>query len=132
MVGVVYASLPFAIVAAITGDVFIAVVALALRAFFMYGSTATWNAVTFSSFTPSERAGINAVAALAWAAGSSAGAVISGGIRGAVGSAGYTANVFTLVVFYAAAATLIYVLFRRYVPAADVGAVPLAAPDSRA
>ena len=132
VVGVVYASLPFAIVAAFTGDARVAVAALAVRAFFMYGSTATWNAVTFSSFTPSERAGVNAVAALAWAAGSSAGAVISGAIRGAVGSSGYTANIFTLVVFYAAAAALIFVFFRQHVPSGDVGAVPLAAPDSRA
>lgn len=132
VVGVVYASLPFAIVAAFTGDARVAVAALAVRAFFMYGSTATWNAVTFSSFTPSERAGVNAVAALAWAAGSSAGAVISGAIRGAVGSSGYTANLFTLVVFYAAAAALIFVFFRQHVPSGDVGAVPLAAPDSRA
>ena len=73
VVGVVFASLPFAIVAAITGDAVIAIAALALRAFFMYGSTATWNAITFSSFTPSERAGVNAVAALAWAGGSGCG-----------------------------------------------------------
>jgi len=132
VVGVVFASLPFAIVAAITGDTRIAVAALALRAFFMYGSTATWNAVTFSSFTPRERAGVNAVAALAWAAGSGTGAVISGAIRGAVGSGGYTVNLLTLVVFYAAAAALILVFFREHVPSGDVGAVAVTAPDSRA
>jgi predicted MFS family arabinose efflux permease len=132
VVGVVFASLPFAIVAAFTGDTRIAVAALALRAFFMYGSTATWNAVTFSSFTPRERAGVNAVAALAWAGGSGTGAVISGALRGAVGSSGYTANLLTLVVFYAAAAVLILVFFRRHVPSGDVGAVAITAPDSRA
>jgi predicted MFS family arabinose efflux permease len=131
VVGVVFASLPFAIVAAVTGDAVIAIAALALRAFFMYGSTATWNALTFSSFTPSERAGVNAVAALAWAGGSGAGAVISGAIRGVVGSGGYTANLLTLVVFYAAAAVLIFVFFRRHVPSGDVGALWVAAPDSR-
>jgi predicted MFS family arabinose efflux permease len=131
VVGVVFASLPFAIVAAITGDAVIAIAALALRAFFMYGSTATWNAVTFSSFTPSERAGVNAVAALAWAGGSGTGAVISGAIRGIVGSGGYTANLLTLVVFYAAAAVLIFAFFRQHVPSGDVGAGAITAPDSR-
>jgi MFS family permease len=131
VVGVVVASLPFAIVAAFTGDPVIAIAALALRAFFMYGSSATWNAVTFSSFTPSERAGVNAVAALAWAGGSAAGAVISGALRGIVGSGGYTANLLTLVVFYAAAAVMIFVLFRRHVPGGDVGTGAITAPDSR-
>ena len=131
VVGVVFASLPFAIVAAVTGDAVIAIAALALRAFFMYGSTATWNAVTFSSFTPRERAGVNAVAALAWAGGSGTGAVISGAIRGIVGSGGYTANLLTLVIFYAAAAVLIFLFFRRHVPSGDVGAVAITAPDSR-
>ncbi|MEX2046168.1 MAG: MFS transporter [Chloroflexota bacterium] len=132
VVGVVLASLPFAIVAAVTGDVGLALAALAVRAFFMYGSSATWNAVTFSSFTPRERAGVNAVTSLAWAAGSGTGAVISGALRGAVGSGGYTANLLTLVVFYAAAAVLILVFFRRHVPSGDVGAVAITAPDSRA
>jgi predicted MFS family arabinose efflux permease len=131
VVGVVFASLPFAIVAAFTGQATIAIAALALRAFFMYGSTATWNAVTFSSFTPSERAGVNAVAALAWAGGSGTGAVISGAIRGMVGSGGYTANLLTLVVFYAAAAALIFVFFRQHVPSGDVGTGAITAPDSR-
>jgi predicted MFS family arabinose efflux permease len=131
VVGVVFASLPFAIVAAFTGDVTIAIAALALRAFFMYGSTATWNALTFSSFTPSERAGVNAVAALAWAGGSGTGAVISGAIRGSVGSYGYTANLLTLVVFYAAAAVMIFLFFRGHVPSGDVGAGAITAPDSR-
>lgn len=131
VVGVVFASLPFAIVAAFTGDVVIAVAALALRAFFMYGSSATWNALTFSSFTPSERAGVNAVAALAWAGGSGTGAVISGALRGMVGSGGYTANLLTLVVFYAAAAVMIFMFFRRHEPSGDVGAGAITAPDSR-
>ena len=131
VVGVVIASLPFAIVAAVTGDVVVAVAALALRAFFMYGSSATWNALTFSSFTPSERAGVNAVAALAWAGGSGTGAVISGAIRGLVGSGGYTANLLTLVVFYAAAAVMIFMFFRRHEPSGDVGAGAITAPDSR-
>ncbi len=131
VVGVVIASLPFAIVAAFTGDAVIAIAALALRAFFMYGSTATWNALTFSSFTPSERAGVNAVTALAWAGGSGAGAVISGAIRGSVGASGYTANLLTLVVFYAAAAVLIFLFFRQHVPSGDVGVGAITAPDSR-
>jgi predicted MFS family arabinose efflux permease len=132
VVGVVFGSLPFAIVAAFAGDVSIAVAALAVRAWLMYGSSATWNAVTFSSFTPRERAGVNAIAALAWNAGSGSGAVISGAIRGALGSSGYTVNLLTLVVFYAAAAALILVFFRSHVPSGDVGAVVVPSPDSRA
>jgi hypothetical protein len=58
--------------------------------------------------------------------------VISGALRGAVGPAGYTVNLLTLVVFYAVAAVLIVVFFRQHVPSGDVGAVPLMAPDSRA
>jgi hypothetical protein len=128
----VLGSVPFAIVAAFASDLSIVVAALALRAWLMYGSSATWNAITFSSFTPRERAGVNAIAALAWSAGSGIGAVISGAIRGAVGSAGYTVNLLTLVVFYTAAAALILALFREHVPSGDVGAVVMPAPDSRA
>ena len=80
----------------------------------------------------STRAGVNAIAALAWNAGSGVGAVISGAIRGAVGPGGYTVNLLTLVVFYTAAAALIQVFFRQHVPSGDVGAVVLPAPDSRA
>ena len=132
VVGVVLGSLPFALVAAFVGDATVAVAALALRAFFMYGSSATWNAVTFSSFTPSERAGVNAVASLAWAGGSGVGSIISGALRGAIGPEGYTANLLTLVVFYAVAAVLIVAFFRSHVPSGDVGALRVTAPDSRA
>ena len=132
VVGVVLGSVPFAIVAAFASDLSIVVAALALRAWLMYGSSATWNAITFSSFTPRERAGVNAIAALAWNAGSGVGAVISGAIRGAAGPGGYTVNLLTLVVFYTAAAALIQVFFRQHVPSGDVGAVVLPAPDSRA
>ncbi len=132
IVGVVIGSLPFAIVGAFASDLVIVVAALALRASLMYGSSATWNAFTFSSFTPSERAGVNAIAALSWSAGSGSGAVLSGAIRGALGPEGYTVNLLTLVMFYAAAAALILVLFRAHVPAGDAGAVLMSAPDSRA
>jgi predicted MFS family arabinose efflux permease len=131
VVGVVIGSLPFAIIAAFATDLPVAVAALAVRAWLMYGSSATWNAVTFSSFTPRERAGVNAIAALAWNAGAGVGAVVSGAIRGAVGPAGYTVNLVTLAVFYAAAATLILVFFRQHVPSGDVGVAIVPAPDSR-
>jgi hypothetical protein len=38
----------------------------------------------------------------------------------------------TLVVFYMGAAALILLFFRAHVPSGDVGAVVIAAPDSRA
>jgi predicted MFS family arabinose efflux permease len=132
VVGVVLGSLPFAVAAALASDLSIAVAALAVRAWLMYGSSATWNAVVFSSFAPRERAGVNAFAALAWNAGAGSGAVISGAIRGAIGTGGYTVNLLTLAVFYVAAATLIAVLFRRHVPSGDVGALAVGGPDLRA
>ncbi len=121
VVGVVLGSIPFALLAAFTNDLALALGALALRAFLMYGSAATWNALTFSSFTPRERAGVNAVAALAWNGGAGIGSVISGGVRGAVGTSGYSLNLLTLVVFYAMAALLILAFFRRHEPRGDIG-----------
>src|SRR5439155_124387 len=51
---VVAASTPFALVAALTGNVVVAVAALAVRAMFMYGTQAAWSAYQLSSFTPAE------------------------------------------------------------------------------
>src|SRR5204863_109040 len=57
-------SLPFALVAAFTGALPIAVGALATRHFLMFGASGTVNAFQLSSFTPAERAAANAVFAL--------------------------------------------------------------------
>ncbi len=130
IVAVVFASMPFAIAAAVTGDLAVALVALALRAALMYGSSASWTALTVSSFTPGERAGVNAIAAVAWSAGSAGGSVLSGAVRGALGPSGYTANLITLVAAYAVAASLIAAFFRRHTPRGDVGALVVAAPHS--
>lgn len=129
LVGVVLTSIPFALLAAATGELWIALLALSARAFLMYGSSATWNALTFSSFTPRERAGVNAVAALAWNGGSAIGAVISGAVRGALGPVGYSVNLMTLVFFYAVAAALIFAFFRRHEPTGDVGALGVTAAN---
>ncbi len=75
-------SLPFALVAAFTGALPIAVGALAARHFLMFGASGTVNAFQLSSFTPAERAGANAVFALAWSAANAVGAILSGAIRG--------------------------------------------------
>lgn len=128
----VLASLPLALVAAFTADVTVALAALALRAALMYGSSASWTAVTISSFTPAERAGVNAIAALAWSAGSAGGALLSGAVRDASGVAGYTLNILSLVAAYALAAALILVLFRHHVPRGDVGTSDAPAPHSAA
>lgn len=130
IVTVVLASLPFALVAAVTGDVAVALVALALRAALMYGSSASWAALTISSFTPAERAGVNAIAAVAWSVGSAGGSVLSGAVRGALGPDGYTVNLTMLVAAYAVAAGLILTFFRRHVPRGDVGALAVTAPHS--
>src|SRR5712691_6291379 len=81
IVAVEVVSLPFALAAAFTGELGIAVAALAVRHFLMYGASGTINAFQLSSFTPAERAGANAVLALAWSAANASGAVVSGTVR---------------------------------------------------
>src|SRR5207302_923607 len=85
-------SLPFALVAAFTGALPIAVGALATRHFLMFGASGTVNAFQLSSFTPAERAGANAVFALAWSAANAVGAILSGAIRSRLGPDGFTVN----------------------------------------
>ncbi len=125
-------SLPFALAAAFTGLLGIAVAALAVRHFLMYGASGTINAFQLSSFTPAERAGANAVLALAWSAANASGAVVSGTVRAALGPAGFTANLVTLVAAYALAAVLTWRLFSTHVPSGDIVLPLVAAPDSRA
>ena len=124
-------SLPFALVAAFTGALPIAVGALAVRHFLMFGASGTVNAFQLSSFTPAERAGANAVFALAWSAANAVGAILSGAIRARLGPDGFTANLLTLVVAYGLAALLTWRLFARHEPSGDVGVPTLAVPDSR-
>ena len=125
----VIASLPFALLAALTGDVLVAVGALALRALFMFGTQATWSAYQLSSFTPAERATANATLALAWNIAAAIGASASGAIRGALGPDGFTVNVYVLICCYLAGALLQFTLFRGRVPQGDtvVPAWPLEA-----
>ena len=113
-------SLPFALVAAFTGALPIAVAALAARHFLMFGASGTVNAFQLSSFTPAERAGANAVFALAWSAANAVGAILSGAIRAQLGPGGFTANIVTLVVAYGFAALLTWRLFARHAPSGDV------------
>lgn len=115
-----YGSVPFALLGAFTGSVPIAVGALAVRASLMYGAQATWSAYTLSSFTPAERAAVNATLALAWSAAAALASAISGAIRGAVGPSGFTVNVVVLVVCYAVGASLVYTLFKGREPQGDV------------
>jgi predicted MFS family arabinose efflux permease len=124
-------SLPFALVAAFTGALPIAVAALAVRHFLMFGASGTVNAFQLSSFTPAERAGANAVLALAWSAANAVGAILSGAIRARLGPEGFTANIVTLVVAYALAALFTWRLFAEHKPSGDVVMPTLAVPDSR-
>jgi predicted MFS family arabinose efflux permease len=112
-------SLPFALVAAFTGQLWIAVAALAARHFLMFGASGTVNAFQLSSFTPAERAGANAVFALAWSAASAVGAIGSGAVRSALGPAGFTVNLVTLVIAYGLAALLTWRLFAGHEPSGD-------------
>ena len=113
------ASLPFALGAVLTGQVVLAVAALAARAALMYGAQATWSAYTQSSFAPSERAAVNATLGLVWSLGAAISATVSGAIRGSLGPDGFTVNMFALVVFYAAGASLVLLLFSGRVPQGD-------------
>src|SRR4029079_2935964 len=124
-------SLPFALVAAFTGALPIAVGALATRHFLMFGASGTVNASQLSSSTPEERAGANAVFAPAWSAANAVGAILSGAIRARLGPEGVTANLVTLVVAYGLAALLPSRLLARHEPSGDVGAGAVAVPDSR-
>src|SRR5207247_1008794 len=124
-------SFALALVAAFTGALPIAVGALATRHFLMFGASGTVNAFQLSSFTPAERAGANAVFALAWSAANAVGAILSGAIRARLGPEGFTANLITLVVAYGLAALLTWRLFAAHEPSGDVGARTLAVPDSR-
>ena len=120
---VVAASTPFALIAALTGNVVVAVAALAVRAMFMYGTQATWSAYQLSSFTPAERAAANASLALVWNVAAALASSASGAIRGALGPAGFTVNLVVLIACYLAAAALQFMLFRGREPKGDVVAV---------
>jgi predicted MFS family arabinose efflux permease len=127
-----FLSLPCALAAALTGQLAVALAALAARHFLMFGASGTVNAFQLSSFTPAERAGANAVFALAWSAANAVGAIASGAVRSALGPVGFTANLVTLVVAYGFAALLTWRFFAGHEPAGDIGAPTLTVPDSRA
>ena len=122
------ASLPFALAAVLTGEVLLAVAVLAARASLMYGAQATWSAYTQSSFTPAERAAVNATLALVWSFGAAISAAVSGAIRGALGPDGFTVNMVALVICYAAGASLVLLLFTGREPRGD--APPMLMPTS--
>jgi len=121
----VFVSLPFALLAALSGQPLLAWVALALRAALMYGSTPNFTALELSSFAPVERAGAVAVFAISWNGANAAGAALSGVMRAELGDAGYTANLATLVGSYLLAATLLVVFFRGHEPRGDAAAMPM-------
>ncbi|HEY6958626.1 MAG TPA: MFS transporter [Candidatus Limnocylindria bacterium] len=125
---VVVSSLPFAVLAAVTGNVVVAVGALAMRALLMFGTQATWSAYQLSSFTPAERAAANATLALAWNVAAAVASSVSGAIRGALGPDGFTVNVLVLVFWYTVGATLQFTLFRGREPSGDV--VPAWPPEA--
>jgi len=124
-------SLPFALIAGFTGALPIAVGALAVRHFLMFGASGTVNAFQLSSFTPAERAGANAVIALTWSAANAGGAILSGAIRARLGPDGFTINVVTLAVAYGLASLLTWRLFATHEPSGDIAVPTLAVPDSR-
>jgi hypothetical protein len=124
----VLSSLPFALLAALTGNVLVAVAALAVRAMLMFGTQATWSAYQLSSFTPAERAAVTAALALSWSVAAAMSSAISGAIRGAMGPDGFTVNVLVLIACYFVAASLQFMLFRDREPQGD--APPAAWPTT--
>lgn len=132
IVAVEVLSLPFALAAAFTGVLGVAVAALAARHFLMFGASGTVNAFQLSSFTPAERAGASAIFALAWSAANAVGAIASGAVRSALGPDGFTANIVTLVAAYALAAVMTWRLFAGHEPSGDVVVSAATAPDSTA
>jgi hypothetical protein len=112
-------SLPFAVAAVLSADVLFAVLFLAARAALMYGAQATWSAYMLSSFTPAERAAVNATLALAWSIAAAISASLSGAIRGSIGPEGFTVNALTLAVCYAVGASLVLSLFSGRDPQGD-------------
>src|SRR5438045_5834870 len=115
----VFASLPFALLAAVAGQPLPASGALALPGAVMYGSTPNFTALELSSFAPIERAGAVAIFAISWNGASAAGAALSGVVRAELGAGGYTANLGTLVVSYLSAAGLLVTFFRAHEPRGD-------------
>ena len=86
----------------------------------MYGSSSTYRAFQISSFGPAERAGVTALLAIAWNATAAAGSVLAGAVRTALGDAGWTANILTLIAAYAIAAALTVAFFASHRPAGDL------------
>jgi len=123
-----FSSLPFALGAVIAGDAVLAALFLAVRAMLMYGAQPTWSSYTLSSFTPAERAAVNASLALVWSVGAAISSTISGAIRGAVGPGGFSVNMLVLVACYAIGASLVLVLFDGREPKGD--APPLVLPTA--
>jgi predicted MFS family arabinose efflux permease len=116
-------SLPFALIAGFAGTLPVAVGALAVRHFLMFGASGTVNAFQLSSFTPAERAGANAIIALTWSGANAVGAILSGAIRARLGPDGFTVNVVTLVIAYGLAILLTWRLLARHQPSGDVDRV---------
>ena len=119
----VFASLPFALLAAVAGQPLLAWAALAVRGALLYAATPSLSALELSSFAPVERAGAVAVFAISWNGASAAGAAISGVVRAEFGATGYTANLATLAASYLLAAALLVLFFRAHQPRGDAAAM---------
>lgn len=127
---VVLASVPFALAAALAGDMAFAAGALAARAALVFGAAASLNAFTLSSFTAAERVGAYVITSIAYNASNALGAFSSGYVRAWLGDAGWIANLATLAVSYALSALLARRLFAQHHPGDAVGAPGASARDS--
>ena len=118
-----FVSLPFALLAAFAGQPVLAWLALAARAALMHAAVPNITALEVSSFAPAERAGTVAILAISWNGASAAGAALSGVARAEFGVAGYTGNLVTLLVSYAAAGVLTLLFFHAHEPRGDAAAM---------
>jgi predicted MFS family arabinose efflux permease len=107
------ASLPFALLGAFAPTAVVAVTTLVARGVLMTAAQPTLDAYTMSSLRAQERAGAQAVLNTTWTIARGVGALASGAVRGALGPAGYSVNIVTLVASYAFAIAFFALAFRR-------------------
>lgn len=104
-------SLPFALAGAFAPVALLAAAALVLRGVLMTSVQPTFDAFFLSRLPPHERSGGQALSLTVWAIAYGAGAFVSGSVRAALGDAGYTANLVTMVAAYACAIVIFVVFF---------------------
>ena len=113
------ASLPLALVGAFAPGAYVAAAALLGRGIAMTTAVPAYDAFIVASFRPRERSGAQAILTTLWALAHGGGALVSGAVRAALGTAGFTVNLLTLMLCYALAIVAFVAFFRGHVPRGD-------------